>query len=321
MLLACTQTFSFAQHQVTSVAYSPDGAMITCAAGMVERWGVDGIFACILEPDDVVSQVCSSSNRTAAGLACGRIWIWDTGTGEHVSSLVGHSRRITCLAYSPCGSRLASASADGTARIWHEAGNCLCLINGPADTSCYIAYSPDGSRLATGFGDGTLAVWGTNNNKYQTGYRVSPAPRAVAFSPVADFMAVAAGNDALLLDIRTDTQVCALQGHTSQINSMSFVRYGHMLVTGSDDCTAKLWSIDGVCLATADGHNHCVMSVAVAPSGHAFATASWDGTTKLWDISMFSPEARVLALVLISRRRLLPHVPQELWRLTLDEFY
>ena len=59
----------------------------------------------------------------------------------------------------------------------------------------------------------------------------------------------------------------------------------------------------------------------MAPNNRVLATASEDGTTKRWDISAFSADACVLTLVLIGRRRLLPHVPQELWRMIINDFF
>jgi WD40 repeat protein len=44
--------------------------------------------------------------------------IWDAETGALKKTLVGHTDRITCCAFSPDGTRVLTASADGTARLW-----------------------------------------------------------------------------------------------------------------------------------------------------------------------------------------------------------
>ena len=53
------------------------------------------------------------------------------------------------------------------------------------------------------------------------------------------------------------------------------------LLTGSDDRTAKVWTVEGVCLATLRGHTHAVTSVAVfedVPGRWRLLTGSEVGT-------------------------------------------
>ena len=64
------------------------------------------------------------------------------------------------LAFSADGSRLATASQDGTVRIWDPtSGEQLLVLRGHGALVSSVAFSPDGSRLASAGADGTVRVW------------------------------------------------------------------------------------------------------------------------------------------------------------------
>jgi WD40 repeat protein len=44
--------------------------------------------------------------------------IWNTATAQEVLSLTGHPDAVASVIFSPDGKRLASASLDGTVKIW-----------------------------------------------------------------------------------------------------------------------------------------------------------------------------------------------------------
>src|SRR5205814_6760120 len=44
--------------------------------------------------------------------------VWDAKTGKELRRYAGHGGCVGCVAFFPDGQRIASASYDGTARIW-----------------------------------------------------------------------------------------------------------------------------------------------------------------------------------------------------------
>jgi WD40 repeat protein len=80
-------------------------------------------------------------------------------------TLSGHTNWVTSVAYSPVGSRLATASNDRTARVWEVAsGREMFALTGYTDSVTSVAFSPDGSRLATVSWDKTVRVYALSPN-------------------------------------------------------------------------------------------------------------------------------------------------------------
>jgi WD40 repeat protein len=76
---------------VTGLGFSPDGSLLVSGAG------VDGLRAA--SPDTSVR-------------------LWDAVTGEQLRVLEGPTQTLITNLFSPDGTRMMSASQDGTIRIW-----------------------------------------------------------------------------------------------------------------------------------------------------------------------------------------------------------
>ena len=74
------------------------------------------------------------------------------------------------------------------------------------------------------------------------------------------------------------------KGHSNRVSCVAVLPDGHV-VSGSDDCSLRLWNpSDGRCLQTLKGHTGSVNCVAVLPDG-CIVSGSTDGTIKIWDLN------------------------------------
>jgi WD40 repeat protein len=72
----------------------------------------------------------------------------------------GHTNVVTCLAFNPTGSVLASGGVDQTIILWDVPSfHPRAVLRGHTGGVRTLGFSPDGSRLASAGGDGSLFTW------------------------------------------------------------------------------------------------------------------------------------------------------------------
>jgi WD40 repeat protein len=181
-----------------------------------------------------------------------------------VFSLRGHTHGISRLAFDGGGTRLITASYDGTAKVWDLTPAHELFARRAHDGMVYdVAYSPDGVLLATSGRDGSAVVWGAESG-----------------------------------DV-----VHVLADHTDVVNGVAFSPDGRLLATTSADRSVILWeAATGQKLRTLIGHDadrpdgtplfRGVMAAAFsprcpgtgAPSEQCpLATVGMDGQLIVWD--------------------------------------
>jgi WD40 repeat protein len=196
-----------------------------------------------------------------------------------------HQGSVWCVAWSPDGSKLATASSDATARVWDaDTGEELQSFRDHAGPIFCVAWSPDGSKAATGGYDGTVIVWEASNGRI---LRTIPAHEyavlSVAWSPDGRKVATASDdNTAKIWQVDTGIELNALRGSRHAVWKIAWSPDGNWLATASGT-SVKIWDQErGRELVILRGHQGDVRSLAWSPDGTRLATASFDNTAKIW---------------------------------------
>ena len=198
--------FIFNEHvgKVTAVAWSPDGSRIASAGinKVVLVWEVATgriLFTFNKHSYDVTTLAWSPTGTSiASGSDDCTIQIWEPlkdGRTNFFTSLFApqrriytysrHGHKVTTVAWSPDGRRIASTSADRTMQVWDAGTGKLGFIyhNSSASMNA-VAWSSDGRYLAAASNDKTVHVWDSiTRNSISTYLGHTGYVTALAWSP------------------------------------------------------------------------------------------------------------------------------------------
>nr|XP_054606507.1 transducin beta-like protein 3 [Nothobranchius furzeri] len=203
--------------------------------------------------------------------------------------LYGHTDTVLSLDVFKKDSLFASCAKDRSVRVWQmdsDSGLVRCVAQGCSHTNAVGSVGCSrmkASFIVTGSQDCTLKVWDL------------PAE----FSRVAT-------------EIHQLRPRSTEKAHDKDINSITVSPNDKLLASGSQDRTAKLWSLTGddglSLLGVFRGHRRGVWAVCFSPVDQVLASSSADGMMKLWNLQDFSclktfegHDASVLKVIFVSR--------------------
>ncbi len=267
-----TMRLSSPQQYVRVVAFDPTGAMLASAGGYdAGSGGAITVWESTTGRELNTFRVHGGARALAFAdrdvLAGNDRWhdhavvLWDAPGGQEVGRLVGHTQAILGVTTTSSGDLLASASADGTVRVWHVATRLLAHIFHAGDTEVHsVSFSPTGTLIAAGLGNGVV-MWDLTTSRevwrWSTGVTAHSAGAmmlddlpyyqmlSLAFSPDGTTLAVASADDGeregaiILFDVATGQRQQLVRVDTTY--TLAFSPDGTILVSGGVDESLHLW--------------------------------------------------------------------------------
>lgn len=225
----------------------------------------------------VVTCLLFDGEKILTGSDDTKINVYDTKTGALKNRLEGHEGGVWALQYE--GDTLVSGSTDRSVRVWDiKTGRCLQVFQGHTSTvRCLVILkpvqvdtAPDGTPIMmpkepliiTGSRDSTLRVWKLPQPGDRQIFHAGPPAR----------------------DTDNPYFLRTLSGHHNSVRAIA--AHGDTLVSGSYDCTVRVWKIStGDLVHRLQGHTQKVYSVVLDHARNRCISGSMDNLVKVWDLN------------------------------------
>lgn len=221
----------------------------------------------------------------------GQLLVWEWQSESYILKQQGHFDSMNSLVYSPDGQRIITTSDDGKIKVWDiESGFCIVTFTEHTSGVTACEFAKKGNVLFTSSLDGSIRAW--DLIRYRN-FRTFTAPTRLSWSCMAvdpSGEVVAAGSldsfDIHIWSVQTGQLLDQLAGHEGPVSSLAFAPNGSLLVSGSWDRTARIWSVfDRTQTSEPLQLQADVLDIAVRPDSTQLAISTLDGQLTFWSMS------------------------------------
>ncbi|GAA5902905.1 hypothetical protein JCM6882_009157 [Rhodosporidiobolus microsporus] len=154
---------------------------------------------------------------------------------------------ITCVAWDPSGSLLATGSEDGIARIWTPSGDLHLVLSMHMRSICSLKWSPSGTQLLTSSLDQTVCLWELSSGKVRQQYAThADSILDVDWLDEQTWASASMDKTVHLLSTSRPTPLHRFRGHRDEVNAVHFSPCGTLLASCSDDSTIRIHSLRSI---------------------------------------------------------------------------
>ncbi|MBS3762983.1 MAG: WD40 repeat domain-containing protein, partial [Planctomycetes bacterium] len=306
--------------EVTSVAFSPDGALLA-ASSPTKLWNgnptncVQKLKESYVHNIETIAFNPSGQILVASGEH--KIAIYDPRKGKRLGIVKTSWGGCYSLVFSPDGKRLASGELGKIRLLDPRSWKCVGVLTDQCRENIRsMSFSPNGKLLASRHRDRgekdreILKIWDFQKEeclRTLDGFWGA----ALAFHPDGNMLAASIvhwkrGTGIVLINVRTGKEKRFLKGHRGPVNSICFSPDGKLLISGGTRGRIKFWNVEtGKCLMTIHWKRSENLCLSLNPDGRTLAVGDKRGDIILMDI-----EDPSTVWYLFSRKRFLGQLVQ-----------
>ncbi len=203
------------------------------------------------------------------------------------NQILKHGDNFTLAAFSADGTRVVTASLDGTARVWDaQSGKALGESMRLEGNVRSAVFSADGTRVMTASDDNTVRMWDAHSGKALGGpMRHEAGVLSATFSADGTRVVTVSGDGMVRIwNAQSGKALSEPMRHENYVLSAVSSADGTRVVTVSDDNAVRVWDAQsGKVLGEPMRHKYGVLSAAFSTDGTRVVTASDDNTVRMWD--------------------------------------
>ena len=203
-----------------------------------------------------------------------------------VGVLQGHASVVEQVCITSDGRRAASASRDGTLRIWElDSGECVTTLLARVGVLSRIVITPDGGRLLLGNEEG-VSVWDVRRGECMTMLRGLGKPcRDLSITPDGRLVAAASESRRLeVWDVEKGVCIAALGEYPDYCSTRVAIAADGRWLLAAANSTLRVWNLDrSTCVRTLEVSCR-VDGVCITPDGRRAVCAGSDLALRVWDL-------------------------------------
>jgi WD40 repeat protein len=216
------------------------------SAGTVVIWPLEGGSRHTLHTEGELTSIAVSPEGIVAASTNGIVKRWEIATGTAVGKPLNVGSKVTSLAFSANGNKIAAGTESGEVELWNaRTGEPLrSLRNGSPVTSVAFNPAPGSEMLASANHDEEVLIW--NLRSFQrVGLPLTDHNPIYSVAYSRDGRILAAGDqggEVLLSDARSGVPLGRIQGDAQSVESLAFNPNGTLLAAAGGGGEVSVYS-------------------------------------------------------------------------------